>query len=196
MKNNMITKALAGSLLVAASMSANATTETTTTTFGVLPALTIAGVDVWVPLTTLTGAAGTTCTWTPTLLAPTATTPDVTSDITIERTGDGCPNLTAGTAGTTALAGSYTVVAAGATNVDVQIELVQGTGGDLTFDPAGVGSPDDGSAVAVAIPTGTPTIVNLGANAQANIYVGGTTTVGGTGISTNTAVAWDLIATY
>ncbi len=190
----MISKALAGSLLVAASMSASATTTPITVTFGVLPALTIATTTAFAPGTNLTGAIGSVCTWTPTLVAPTATAPVVT-DVTTVRSGTGCPDLTESPV-TALTVGTYTVTAAGAADVDVQITLQSATVGDLTYAPAGVGVPEDGSTAGVALVADTPSTVNLGANATAYIYLGGETTVGAAAVTVSTDVDFNIVAVY
>ena len=195
MKNNMITKALAGSLLVAASMSAKA--DPITVTFDVLPAITIGTTTAFAPGAVLTGAAASTCTWAPTLAgAPTATTGAV-GDVTATRSGDGCPAL-ASTAGLASNTGVYLVTAGGtAANLDVQVTLTPGTSldGNLTFDPAAVGTPDDGSSGPVAIASGGPVAVNTGANGIIVLYLGGTTTANNA-VSASTDVTFDIAATY
>lgn len=197
MNKNMISKALAGSLLVAASMSANATTTPITVTFDVLPALTITTTTAFAPGAVLTGAAGTTCTWTPTLGgAPTATTGAV-GDVTATRSGDGCPAL-ASSAGAATNTGVY-LVTAGATapNVDVQVTVSTATSLDtnLTFAPTAAATPDDGSSAVVALAADTAAAVNTGANGIIVLYLGGTTTAVNA-VAASTDVTFDVVAVY
>lgn len=191
----MITKALAGSLLVAASMSANSTTQPVTVTFGVLPALTVTTITGFAPGAVLTGGAASTCTWTPTLAG--ANDPAVSTDVNVVRSGTGCPDL-ASAAGAATNTGVY-VVSAGATGVslDVNIEVQTGTSADtnLTFAPTAIAIPDDSSTPQVNLVADAAQAVNTGASGDINLYLGGTSTVVNA-FSADTDVTFNIVATY
>jgi len=196
MKKNIISKALAGSLLVATTMSANATTETFTLTFDVLPAITILPVTAFAPGAILTGTALSTCTWEPTYLNATAVGAPAVADVNVKRSGNGCPTqpITAGDATTT---GVYTI-SGGATalNIDVNVTLVSGSSTNITFAPAGVVTPDDMSYPFVTLAADTLGTVNTGGTGDIALYLGGTTTIGATDITIGEDVDFDVIAIY
>jgi hypothetical protein len=204
MKKNIISKALAGSVLVAASMSANAVDETITVNFGVLPAIVIDTTSNFAPGAILTGTNATTCTWTPTFLNSVSNTgggsgvAGAVGDVNVVRdgSGGGCPTAPIAT-GTVETTGVYTIDGgATALNVDVNIALIPGVSTNITFDPIGVGTPDDISYPAVDIPTTTPTAVNTGGNGLIVLYLGGTTTIGGTDITAAENVDFTIQAVY
>ena len=204
MKKNIISTALAGSVLVAASMSANAVDATITVTFGVLPAIAIDPTTPFAPGAILTGSALTTCTWTPTFLnvvtspAGGAGATGAVGDVNVVRdaTGGGCPAspISAGTVETT---GVYTIDGGNtALNVDIDIALISGASTNITFDPIGVATPADVSYPAVTIPNTTPTAVNTGGSGLIVLYLGGTTTIGATDITGAEDVNFIIQAVY
>ncbi|GHB63092.1 hypothetical protein GCM10008107_10240 [Psychrosphaera saromensis] len=203
MKKNIISKALAGSVLVAASMSANAATTPVTVAFAVLPALIISPIENFDPGAVLTGTAGSTCVWTPTFLndvngvvGPSGET-GTANDVNVVRNGGGCPTQPIA-AGTTATTGVYTIDGGTtAVNVDINIELQAGAATTISWDPIGIATPNDISYPSVQIPTGTPTTVNTGGNGLVVLYLGGTSTIiSPTDIITGENVSFDIVALY
>jgi hypothetical protein len=197
MKKNIISTALAGSVLVATSMSANATTAPVSIAFSILPALIILPVDPFVPGDVLTGTSGSTCVWTPTFLDEVTGASGAVTDVNVVRSGNGCPGQPIAT-GSAATVGVYTVDGGStAVNVDIQIELETGLGTNISWEPIGVASPTDESYPSVSIPTDTPTTVNTGGLGIVTVYIGGTSTVtSATDIITGENVSYNIIAIY
>lgn len=197
MKKNIISKALAGSVLVAASMSANAATTPVAITFGVLPAIVITPTVAFAPGDILTGTAASTCTWTTTFLDAVSAPDGAVGDVNVVRSGNGCPTqaISTGLATTT---GVYKIDGGGtALNVDITVDLQAGAATNISFDPTGVATPSDISYPSVTLATGVPGIVNTGGTGYIVLYIGGTSTIiSATDITAGETVSFDVVAVY
>jgi hypothetical protein len=178
MKKNMITRALAGTALLA-SFSTLAVVEPITLAF-----VTVADIQVnqTQPLafgSSVIGAAGSSCVMNVAVLAANTGSNGTITDADIDAglTGDGCLNVTTATG--ESLAGIYEIV--GIADQAVEVTIASATGDGFTFSPRGFATTDSSTAFG----TGT-TLFNDVATAftlgdttaqQAQIVVGGTLAV-------------------
>jgi hypothetical protein len=201
MKKNMITRALAGTALLA-SFSTLAVVEPITLAF-----VTVADIEVnqTQPLafgSSVIGSAGSSCVMNVAVDAGSNATfgTIVDSDIFAGLTGDGCLNVT--TAVSEGLAGIYEIV--GIADQAVDITIGSATGAGFTFSPRGFATPDHAST---AFGTGTTlfndvaTAFTLGDTAaqQGHIVVGGTLAVDvGAPLAANSpfSVVYNITVTY
>jgi hypothetical protein len=194
MNRNKITKALAGSLLVAASMSAVAKVETFNLNFVTIQDLTITQVNAVGFGQNVIGKANTSCTiGLATNLTGNALTAAATSEMVDGISGTGC--LTVAANATNTFAGVFTIT--GATNQTINVTVASATGTDFNYTPSGQ---------VYTVGTNTPTDVfadssasiGLGANSQANLYLGGTIAVNGTDLDANKpySLNFDVTAVY
>ncbi|SFC25540.1 hypothetical protein [Pseudoalteromonas denitrificans] len=202
MKKNMITRALAGTVLISASLSTSAVVAPFNVGFVTIQDLEITQNNALSFGQNVIGTAASTCTMDVNVLAANngnnGTIPN--ADIEDAITGTGC--LAVATGAGNNLAGVYTVKG----QTDQSFTLTLGsvaTGGDFSFSPKGFMVRDD-SAVTFATATilfaDTPTSGTLGDSAafQMGVVVGGTITIGGTDLVANTPYTanYNITATY
>jgi len=203
MKKNMITRALAGTVLVTASLSTSAVVAPFNVGFVTIQDLEITQNNALSFGQNVIGTAASTCTMDVNVLAANngnnGTIPN--ADIEDAITGTGC--LAVATAAGNNLAGVYTIK--GQTDQAVTVTLGSvAAGGDFSFSPKGFMVRDD-SAVTFAASTttlfaDTPTSGTLGDSVafQMGVVVGGTITIGGTDLVANTPYTanYNITATY
>jgi len=195
MNKNMITKAIAGSVMVAASMSAVAKVETFSIGFVTIQDLTIDEVSPIAFGQKIIGKAGTACTMDVT--ADIATTTGALTDVQSGISGAGCIDTAA--ANGASFAGVYTVSGEADLTVNVTVASVSAT--DFDFSPSGLLLSDGGDlnndAVDVFADSSAATTLDS-TNGEAHIYLGGTLTVGASDLTANTPYSADytITATY
>lgn len=197
MNRNKITKALAGSLLVAASMSAVAKVETFSLNFVTIQDLTITQVNAIGFAQNVIGKAATDCTISVsgTLAAtPADAAAPASANVTDGISGTGCLAVTAAASNT--FAGVYSIV--GAVNQTVNVTVASATGSDFNFSPSGKIFTSGGTAATDVFANSAASIALSGTGGQANLYLGGTITVGGTDLTANTpySLNFDVTAVY
>jgi hypothetical protein len=201
MKKNLITRALAGTALLA-SFSTLAVVEPITLAF-----VTVADIEVnqTQPLafgSSVIGSAGSSCVMNVAVLGANTGAGGTIDDDDIDAglTGDGCLNVTTGPS--ESLAGIYDIV--GIADQAVEITIGSAIGAGFTFSPRGFATPDDS---AIFFGTGTTlfndvaTAFTLGDTAaqQAQIVVGGTLAVDvGAPLAANSpfSVVYNITVTY
>jgi hypothetical protein len=201
MKKNIITKALAGSVMVAASMSATAVDQTMNLAFTTLPAITITEVGSGIDLGTaaITGGANTTCTIGIDSVTPSDVAAAANTLVTVSLSGDGCVNA-AGATGT-AFAGMATID--GGDGMTVNVTVNSDSNADFTFTPAATVVQADGGATPVALTADTAGQVVLGPNGNtgagiAHLYIGGDIVIGATELTAGTpySTTYNVTVTY
>lgn len=199
MNRNKITKALAGSLLVAASMSAVAKVETFNLNFVTIQDLTITQVNAIGYAQNVIGKANTDCTISiaATLAAaPTDGAAPASANVTDGISGTGC--LTVAANATNTFAGVYSIV--GSANQTVNVTVASATSADFNFSPSGrlyTSGAAAGAGVDVFANSAASTTLS-GTGGQANLYLGGTITVGTSDLTANTpySLNFDVTAVY
>jgi len=197
MNRNKITKALAGSLLVAASMSAVAKVETFNLNFVTIQDLTITQINAVGFAQNVIGKAGTECTISVngTLAAtPAAGAAPASANVTDGISGTGC--LTVAANATNTFAGVYSIT--GATSQSVNVTVASATSDDFNFTPSGKLF-ESGTATAIDVFANSAASVTLsGTGGQANLYLGGSITVGSNDLTANTpySLNFNVTAVY
>ena len=201
MKKNIITRAIAGTALLA-SFSSLAVVEPITMAFVTVADLQVNQTQAIAFGSSVIGAADTTCNMNVAVLAAnvgnTGTIPD--ADIDAGLTGDGCLNVT--TAPSATLAGIYNVI--GIPSQAVTITVASAVGAGFTYAPRGFVVPDDSTltfATAVTLFNDVPTSFTLGDDTtqQAQIVIGGALVIdsGAALLSNNPySTTFDITVTY
>jgi hypothetical protein len=193
MNTNKITKALAGSLLVAASTSAVAKVETFQINFVTIQDLSITQIQAVGYGQNIIGKAGTSCDLTVAVTATGALA--AAAQITDALSGTGCLTVAAGANG---LGGVYNI--AGAASQTVNVTVASSSTADFDFSPNGKIMTAGAATTATTnvFADSAASVALDGTNGRANLYVGGTITVGAADLTANTpySASFDITAVY